>query len=112
MLVSVAAGDMDCGFLMFLSSHIMHHLFIQLNTNTGYRVQLQQHLSTAPFGRNRKKRETDGETSGKKGWFKTKQWADLITGVCVYCFTLKMDILADNLYVSASLHLLSFLHFE
>lgn len=34
LLVSVAAGDMDFGFLVFLSLRVMRHLFMQLNTST------------------------------------------------------------------------------
>lgn len=44
-----------------------------------YRLQLREHLGTAPPGRNRQRREQ----RGKKGWFKTKQWADVIVCVCV-----------------------------
>lgn len=57
---------MDFGSLVFLSSRIMHHLYIQLNTNTGYREQLMEHLSTAHSGRNRKRREAEGVTGGKE----------------------------------------------
>lgn len=75
-----------------------------------YRLQLREHLGTAPPGRNRQRREQ----SGRKGWFKTKQRADVI--VCVYVcvlrgFTLKMDLLADHLYAPASLCLPLFLRF-
>lgn len=48
LLVSVAAGNMDFGCRVFLSSHIMHHLFIQLNTNTGCWEQLRERPGTAP----------------------------------------------------------------
>lgn len=57
---------MDFGSLMFLSSRIMHHLLIQLNTNTGYRVQLREHLGTAPSGRNRQRREQRGRKGGER----------------------------------------------
>lgn len=67
LLVSVAAGNMDLGCLVFLSSHIMHHLFIQLNTNTGCGEQLRERPGTAPSGENKQE-----VTEGRQGWFQTK----------------------------------------
>lgn len=82
---------MDFGSLMFLSSRIMHHLFIQLSTNTGNRVQLREHLSTACSGR--KWRETEGDVWGeeeeKNGMVQDKGQMWLCVYVCVRWLHLK-----------------------
>lgn len=43
---SLAAGNMDFGSLVFLSSCIMHIVFMQLNTSAGHRVHLRLRRST------------------------------------------------------------------
>lgn len=71
---------MDFGSLMFLSFRIMHHLFIQLNTNTGY---YSGSILVLLLGETVRGGETE-EERGREERFKIKQWADVIVYAYVY----------------------------
>lgn len=63
----IAAGFCCCGrhglrSFVFLSFHIMRHVFIQLNTNTGHTVEFREHLRTALRG----EEQTEEEYRGRR----------------------------------------------